>query len=350
MPLSMKPRDHCFDSLKCILIFLAVLGHLLTLSPAWGGWNDSLYRVIYSFHMPVFLFITGWFAVYKRRTIIFHLLYLYFLFQTLHCVIFRGLLKDDPILLEYTTPSWSLWYLMVCLFCYLLIPLFNLRGKRRRGCVLALFFFLSVFYGLDPTIGKFLSLGRVFSFLPFFALGYYAKDYKDTILHFSKKPVSVALTLGVLAATVYLAFFCRFPNAMFYGSHSFERLGCGVATKLLIQAIACLWLAFFLLVVAPALNRKIPVMSTAGKNTLAVYLLHAFPLKLMGHFELTANFTPLHTLLTALVILLAFGNDTMGRLFSRLFTGWWLEKLWNKMEPRKYSVNHYDQHAAHPPR
>ena len=342
MPLSMKRRDYCFDNLKCILIFLAVLGHLLTISPAWGGWNDSLYRVIYSFHMPVFLFITGWFAVYKRRTIIFHLAYLYLLFQTLHCVIFRGLLADNPILLEYTTPSWSLWYLMVCLFCYLLIPLFNLRGKRRRGCVLALFFFLSVCYGLDPTIGKFLSLGRFFSFLPFFALGYYARDYKHAILTFSKKPVSVALTLGVLAVTVYLALFCPFPKAVFYGSHSFETLGYGIATKILIQAIACLWLAFFLLVAAPALNRKIPVMSTAGKNTLAVYLLHAFPLKLMKHFGLTANFTPLHTLAAALIILLVFGNDVMGRVFSRLFTGWWLEKLWNKMEPKKHIVNHYD--------
>ena len=83
-------------------------------------------------------------------------------------------------------------------------------------------------------------------------------------------------------------------------------------------------------------------MSTAGKNTLAVYLLHAFPLKLMKYFGLTANFTPLHTLAAALIILLVFGNDVMGRVFSRLFTGWWLEKLWNKMEPKKHIVNHYD--------
>jgi len=107
MPLSMKKRAYCFDNLKCILIFLAVLGHLLTLSPEWGGWNESLYRLIYSFHMPVFLFITGWFAVYKRRTIIFHLAYLYFLFQTIHRVFFHGLLVGEPIVLNYTTPSWS---------------------------------------------------------------------------------------------------------------------------------------------------------------------------------------------------------------------------------------------------
>lgn len=343
MPLSMKKRDYCFDNLKCILIFLAVLGHLLTISPEWNGWNDSLYRLIYSFHMPVFLFVTGWFAVYKRRTVIFHLAYLYFLFQTLHRVLLHGLLEGEPIVLVYTTPSWSLWYLLVSLLFYLLIPLFNLRGKRRRTCVLLLFFFLSVCYGLDPEIGKFLSLGRFFSFLPFFALGYYARDYKRAILSFSNRPVCLALTAGVAAATVYLLRYCTLPNAVFYGSHSFEALDTDIFTKLFVQMLACLWLAFLLLVVVPHLDRRIPVVSVVGKNTLAIYLLHAIPVKLLEHFSLTADFTPWQTLLTAVLILLAFGNEPMGRLFHRLFTGWWLEKLWNKMEPKANPQNHFEQ-------
>lgn len=341
MPLSMKKRAYCFDNLKCILIFLAVLGHLLTLSPPWNGWNEALYRLIYAFHMPVFLFITGWFAVYKRRTIIFHLAYLYFLFQTIHRVFFHGLLPGEPIVFTYTTPSWSLWYLVVCLLCYLLIPLFNLRGKRRRSCVLALFFFLSVCYGLDPDIGKYLSLGRFFSFLPFFALGYYARDWEKEILSFRNRSVTLALTLGVGAATVYLLFFCQLPKEAFYGSLSFQYLGIDIVTKLLIQVLACLFLAFFLLVLAPRLDRRIPVVSTVGKNTLAVYLLHAFPVKLMEHFQVTVDFTPLHTLTAAVVILLAMGNDSMGRFFNRVFTGRWLEKLWNKMEPKENRKNHY---------
>lgn len=342
MPLSMKKRAYCFDNLKCILIFLAVLGHLLTLSPEWDGWNDGLYRLIYSFHMPVFLFITGWFAVYKRRTIIFHLAYLYFLFQTIHRVFFHGILPDEPIVFNYTTPSWSLWYLVVCLLYYLLIPLFNVRGKRRRCCVLALFFFLSVCYGLDPDIGKYLSLGRFFSFLPFFAMGYYARDWEKKILAFRNRGVCLILTLGVTMATVYLLYFCKLPKAAFYGSHSFETLGIDIATKIHIQVLACLWLAFFLLVLAPNLNRKIPVVSTIGKNTLAVYLLHAFPVKIMEHYELTANFTPLHTLAVAVVILLVLGSDLVGRFFNRVFTGRWLEQVWNKMEPSATRSNHYD--------
>lgn len=53
-------RDARFDNLKGILIFLVVFGHLLELvgGPA-AAW---LYRLIYSFHMPAFVFCSGWFA------------------------------------------------------------------------------------------------------------------------------------------------------------------------------------------------------------------------------------------------------------------------------------------------
>lgn len=329
-----KTRDHCFDNLKFILIFLAVLGHLLTISPDWGGWNEALYRLIYSFHMPVFLFITGWFAVYKRRTIVFHLAYLYVLFQTIHQVVIRGLLFQEPIVLDYSTPAWSLWYLVVCLFSYLLIPLFHVRGKRRRSCVLILFFLLSVLYGLDHEIGKYLSLGRFFSFLPFFALGCYARDFKAAILTFSHKLVKRLLTLGVLAASVYCLFFCQISKAVFYGSHSYAALGYSPLDKLLLQFIALLWLMFFLLVVLPKLNRPIPIVTEVGRNTLAIYLLHAFPVKIMDRFDLAADFTPVHVLGTAALILLLLGNDPVGRFFSRCCNGRWLENLWNRMEPK----------------
>ena len=106
--------------------------------------------------------------------------------------------------------------------------------------------------------------------------------------------------------------------------------------------LALIWLFFFLLVLTPSLDRKIPIMSTVGKNTLAVYLLHAFPVKLMDHFGLAADFTPLQTLATAVVILLVFGNDPIGRFFNKFFTGRWLEKLWNRMEPKQNRKNHYD--------
>lgn len=51
-------RNDRMDNLRCLLIFLVVLGHFLGLIPGAGG----LYRIIYLFHMPAFLFLTGYFT------------------------------------------------------------------------------------------------------------------------------------------------------------------------------------------------------------------------------------------------------------------------------------------------
>ena len=50
-------RDYQFDNIRLLLIFFVVFGHLLE-SFAIGS---LLYRFIYSFHMPVFIFINGYF-------------------------------------------------------------------------------------------------------------------------------------------------------------------------------------------------------------------------------------------------------------------------------------------------
>ena len=48
-----KTRDPFWDTLKAMLIVLVVLGHTGT---AMGGRGLS---VIYAFHMPLFIFISG---------------------------------------------------------------------------------------------------------------------------------------------------------------------------------------------------------------------------------------------------------------------------------------------------
>lgn len=53
-----KERDYFFDNLKAVLIFLVVLGHFLL--PIRGD-NPLVVvkRLIYVFHMPLFVFISG---------------------------------------------------------------------------------------------------------------------------------------------------------------------------------------------------------------------------------------------------------------------------------------------------
>ena len=56
-----KERDYFFDNVKAVLMFLVVLGHLLL--PIHGeSFLVVVKRLIYVFHMPMFVFVSGYFA------------------------------------------------------------------------------------------------------------------------------------------------------------------------------------------------------------------------------------------------------------------------------------------------
>lgn len=162
-------RDARFDNLKGILIFLVVFGHLLELvgGPA-AAW---LYRLIYSFHMPAFVFCSGWFARFDAARFFRRLLYPYLVYQTLYLLFDRLVLHGDAPL-QYTTPYWLLWYLFSMMLWTLLLPLID--GVKSPKAALLACLAAALASGFDPTIGYNMSLSRTLVLLPFFAAGHLA--------------------------------------------------------------------------------------------------------------------------------------------------------------------------------
>jgi fucose 4-O-acetylase-like acetyltransferase len=57
-----KERIHYFDNAKFILIFFVVLGHLISPYSYDNQLLSAIYKWIYTFHMPAFILISGYFA------------------------------------------------------------------------------------------------------------------------------------------------------------------------------------------------------------------------------------------------------------------------------------------------
>lgn len=53
-------RNYKYDNLKALLIFLVVFGHVLESVP--GEYRRIIYLTIYTFHMPMFIYISGYFS------------------------------------------------------------------------------------------------------------------------------------------------------------------------------------------------------------------------------------------------------------------------------------------------
>lgn len=60
-------RDESFDFIKGFLIFLVVWGHVIQFFYTGNSLENPILIWIYSFHMPLFIFISGYFALYTIR-------------------------------------------------------------------------------------------------------------------------------------------------------------------------------------------------------------------------------------------------------------------------------------------
>jgi len=230
------------DRYKGFLIFLVVLGHfLLPIKDSDMALFSRSFYGIYSFHMPAFIFLSGYFFQQsfvkrgrKASSLFSNLLYYficYFFLKTLlypfdvFCYGGQGSFPD--YLHESSTP----WYLLGLFFWqFACLPLcFFKRNKvyigkggnpedRKEKCYLLLLIFLSLFAGyLDQNrrLVDFLALDRVFGFAPFF---YFGMLTSQSPFSWKKKRTDLAL-MGGACFFFFLLFFPALKNytRIFYG-------------------------------------------------------------------------------------------------------------------------------------
>lgn len=324
-------RLYGFDNLKFVLIFLVVLGHFLEVSEAFRG-SELLLRTIYSFHMPAFLFLTGYFAKFRPKKIALEFGYTYVLFQVLYLLFAYRFLGGEELKIYFSIPYWLMWYLFATIVFYLLLPMIDVSGRWKKAVVLLLTVIAALYSGKDPYLGYGLSGARIVSFLPFFVLGFYCGKRKEIPLSHRKIGVRVIVgavfTAAVLGICAYLHFHEELTIFTMYGSVSYERGNYEWRHRALLMLFALIWIGFFMTALLPLLNRKIPVISTIGKNTFGIFLLHGFFVRYIGHYHwpVALESLPMVLLATAAVVALC-GNPATAWVFRRCLTGEWIDRL-----------------------
>ena len=303
-----KPRDYRLDNIKVFLIFCVVFGHMLEL---FAG-DQPIYRIIYSFHMPAFLFTAGYFAKFNSKKILSNLVYPYILFQVLYSL-FTG------VNIQFTTPYWLLWYLFTLAIYYMLVPMVS---PKHPWVAVLVSVALSLGAGFDNSVGYFLSLSRTLVFMPFFALGLaWRKSFIEKLA--SKIWVKGLALVGVVAACCWLVQTEILSNQMFYGSLSYQNIpGFSVGIRALLLGIALCWIVTLMWIFP---KRRIPLVSVLGQNTLGIFLFHGFiQIAMRSHPEIFTYDLATNMWLAAgisLAIVIFFGNKYIGLLVRTLCTG-----------------------------
>ena len=194
MDKTIKTRDYGFDNIKFILIILVVLGHILE-EISTTGFMGVIRSVIYSFHMPLFVFISGYFSrMSKRKTERAFAEYLipFFIFNTIYTMTIQGVLKVNIFL-----PQYAFWYLLSLFFWNISID-YIYKFKP----IIIVSFILGIYCGLFGNIDRVFSLSRTICFFPFFILGYsFDKEKTEKLRSLNKALpiIGIALSVGLTA-------------------------------------------------------------------------------------------------------------------------------------------------------
>jgi fucose 4-O-acetylase-like acetyltransferase len=274
-------RIALWDNARLVLMVLVIFGHSIEGIRAEGSAATAVYDVVYAFHMPAFLLISGWFASagrFDRRALrgTAKLLITWLLAEAAW-VGLRALLGRTAIPGSFlVTPSWTLWFLVSLIAMRLLLPVI---AAMRFPLITTTAVALAA--GLSPAIGTPFSLGRTLALLPFFVLGSRLRQRGLGEQRWFVAP-SRRLRLaasGVLAAgTGTVLLLLRLPDftdQLLFWRRGYAAMGLDDVSGVLLRGTFLLIGAAMTLALLVVIPRRSFRLSALGRNTLPVYLLHA---------------------------------------------------------------------------
>ncbi len=288
-------RISYYDNLKFILIFFVVLGHFLLIQLNFKL-SLSIFLFIYSFHMPLFVFITGFLGKKIedengkfRINKVFSLLIIYFIFKLLCC--FICLIFKVPFEQSFFVEQECPWYLLA--FALWMIITYILKNiKPKYLLIFSILFALLV--GYDTKVGDFLCTSRIIVFYPYFLLGYYlSKDNMKKVIDFMKarkmKIISFIVLITMIIVFYIFANNLSFLKTIFTGRNCYAYLETPFdipfkgAVMRAFSFVLAIITSLCLMALIPTRKRFYTVF---GSRTMQVYVLHYLIFLIMNHLGL----------------------------------------------------------------
>lgn len=315
-------RDAYYDNLRLFLMFIVVACHCLETMRGVSKTIVNLHETFLTFVMPLFVFITGFFAKSMakagspKRMRILNFIVLYIVVQFLKMAIggYDSFMK----------PTYGNWYLIAIVAWYLVLPL---AAQIKPAILLPLSIIAAMLLGMDKYANTVLQTQRVVCFFPYFMLGYYLKKDHLEIL---KKPVVRLSGAFILLGGIL---FCLtvwndlVPHTLMHTSATYEQMKLTAGEGLLLR-LACFALSvvmsFGVMCVIP--RRHFP-FTVLGTRTLPIYIVHTcvylYLTRKTDFFALLGGIQNgylqlLAVLLLSVVTTLICGCKPFGKLFDKI--------------------------------
>ncbi|WP_458121503.1 acyltransferase family protein [Paenibacillus sp. Z6-24] len=301
-----------FINLRFLLIVCVVIGNMLEPLIPHSDVAHGIFLWIFSFHMPLFVLVTGYFArsnLHGRtgmkilRTIGMQ----YIVFQSIYSLLDFTVFRVHGITHSFFAPYLLLWFLTGHILWRLMLIMMRQLTFAQQ---LTLSVVLGLVVGSLPMDGVWLALSRTLIYFPFFVIGYHFR-FERFAAWFRSYRLMLAGGLSVALLAGFIMMDWSLNNGWFYGNQTFMQLGVdtwhGMVTRLgmyILQLVASLaFLAF-----VPWKFRQI---TDLGRRTLYVFLLHGLVVRtlevsgLFAHVSSTAGVLVVIALAVILTLLLS---------------------------------------------
>lgn len=214
-------RQYKYDNIKCIMIFCVVFAHLLEMLK--GNISNKIYILIYTFHMPIFVYISGYFSKGNMKSIL-KFIYIYLIWQTIF-YIFDVMVLRTQIKYSLTLPNWTLWYIFAMIIWNLII---KFSGEIFiNNCLYSLIgsIIISLLAGFFNKIGYELCASRIITFFPYFLLGYINRNVdiqKFKLKKIYKYKNWIISIFSIIAIGYFIENINIIKTFWLYGTYSYE--------------------------------------------------------------------------------------------------------------------------------
>lgn len=202
-----KVRIGSFDAAKAVAIFLVIWGHCIQHLASWDKLDDNIYVFIYSFHMPLFMFVAGYFSWSSLQNSFLKMTYKKFNELILPCLIWGVIIvvvsfflstgSVVSLTIEYLM---CFWFLKSLFFCYILAYMIKSNKWIGAGIVICCLFF---------------TLFKLNIMLPAFLLGIIFRKYTILDIIVTRKSILVvSLIMFVVLLGFYNAHWLNSANHM----------------------------------------------------------------------------------------------------------------------------------------
>ncbi|MCD7442448.1 acyltransferase family protein [Streptomyces lincolnensis] len=278
-------RDAFFDNAKYLAIVLVAMGHAWEPLRADSRTVTALYTIVYAFHMPAFIIISGYFSrgfdasPRKIKRLVTGVVVPYVVFETAYTYFTRWSdgVPDRPVSL--LDPLYLTWFLAALFVWRLTTPVWN---KLRHPLPVALT--VAALASLSPGIGGDLDLQRTLQFLPYFVLGLCLRpEHFKLVRTWRTRLLAVPVFLSALVFSYWAV--PRMDYAWFFHRAAAQEFGVpawyGPLMTLALFGCSLTLVACFLSWVP---GRRM-WFTTLGAGTLYGYLLHGFLIQAGNHWE-----------------------------------------------------------------